>query len=249
MAGPASDRWGRRFGMFLGSSVVVLSAIMMAAGSTKTTFMVGRFFLGVGASICSAAAASWVAESSPPQWRGPTTYLYNSLYLPGAILSSGVAFGTGHMQSSWSWRIPVIIQIVPTMVVVLLVWVLPESPRWLIANERNEEAKKFITTYHASGDEHAPLVTLQMIEMRHAISLNASDKRWYDYSEFFTTRANRWRLFQVVSMALTGRYYLRRIPLSYPTNSLQANGAAVPSRVIIKQMFYDRSALSLRLNS
>ena len=206
-AGPASDKWGRRSGMFIGSVIVVLSAILMAAGTTKTTFMVGRFFMGVGASICSAAAASWVAESAPPQWRGPATYLFNSLYLPGAILSSGIASGTGHMTSSWSWRIPVIVQIIPSTVVVLFVWFLPESPRWMILNDRIDEAKDFISTYHADGNEDAPLVALQMFEMRQAISQNASDKRWYDYSEFVATRANRWRIFMVVSMAFIGMYY------------------------------------------
>ena len=203
-AGPASDRWGRRWGMFIGSVVVVLAAILMTAGTTRSTFMAGRFFMGVGASICSAAAASWVAESAPPQWRGPAAYLFNSLYLPGAILSSGIAAGTGHMKTDWSWRIPVIVQIIPSMVVVLFVLLLPESPRWLILNDRIDEAKQFVTTYHADGDENAPLVALQMFEMRQAISQNASDKRWYDYSEFVATRANRWRLFQVVSMAFIG---------------------------------------------
>lgn len=207
LAGPASDRWGRRWGMLIGSVVVVLAAILMAAGTNRGSFMAGRFFMGVGASICSAAGASWVAESSPPQWRGPVTYLFNSLYLPGAILSSGIANGTGHMQSSWSWRIPVIVQIIPSTVVVLFVWFLPESPRWLILNDRIDEAKSFISTYHADGNEDAPLVTLQMLEMRQAISQDASDKRWYDYSEFFSTRANRWRLFQVISMAFIGMCY------------------------------------------
>lgn len=219
LAGPASDRWGRRRGMLIGSVVVVLAAILMAAGTNRGTFMAGRFFMGVGASICSAAAASWVAESAPPQWRGPATYLFNSLYLPGAILSSGIATGTGHMQSNWSWRIPVMIQIVPSTLVILFAWLLPESPRWLILNDRIDEAKQFITTYHAAGDEDAPLVALQMLEMRQAIRQDASDKRWYDYSEFFTTRANRWRLFQVISMAFIGTCYRKKNTSCLLTNN------------------------------
>jgi MFS family permease len=211
LAGPATDRWGRRGGMLSGSAVIVVSGILMAAGTNRSSFMAGRFFTGVGASICSAAGASWVAESAPPQWRGPATYLFNSLYLPGAILSSGIAAGTGHMHSNWSWRIPVIVQIVPSAIVVLFVWFLPESPRWMILNDRFDEAKNFISTYHADGNEDAPLVMLQMLEMRQAISQDASDKRWYDYSEFIATRANIWRLFQVISMAFIGTCFEGRV--------------------------------------
>ena len=228
LAGPAADRWGRRWGMLIGSVIAIIAAIMMAAGTTRAVFMAGRFFMGVGAAICSAAAAAWVAESSPPQWRGPTTYLFNSLYLPGAILSSGIATGTGHMQSDWSWRIPVIIQAVPSAIVVLFVWFLPESPRWLILNDRMDDAQNFISTYHADGNEEAPLVKLQMLEMRQAISQTASDKRWYDYSEFFATRANRWRLFQVVSMAFIGMYHKKgNKNWNYLLSLLQVNGVAV----------------------
>ena len=210
IAGPASDRWGRRVGMLIGSIIVVLGAVLMAAGPNRGTFMGGRFLIGVGASVCSASAAAWVAESSPPKWRGPTTYLFNSLYLPGAILSSGIANGTGPLTSDWSWRIPVIVQIAPSMLVVIFVMLLPESPRWLILNDRVEEATEFVATYHAGGDANAPVVALQILEMRQAIDQDASDKRWYDYSEFINTRANRWRLFQVVSMAFTGTCCRRR---------------------------------------
>ena len=204
-AGPSADRYGRRFGMFLGSAIVVLAAILMSAGNTRGSFLAGRFFAGPGGAICASAGSSWVAESSPPQWRGPTTLLFNSLYLPGAIIASAVGYAAGKIDSDLSWRLPVIIQIVPAALVVFFVWFLPESPRWLISNDRHDEARKLIAKYHAAGDEHSPVVALQMMQMNVAISQSASDKRWYDYSEFFNTRSNRYRLFLVVSMGFIGR--------------------------------------------
>ncbi len=167
--------------------------------------MAGRFLAGFGVAIVRSAAPAFVTEISPPQWRGPATLLYNSLWLIGAILASAIAYGTGPLASSLSWRLPLIIQVVPSSIVLVFSLFLPESPRWLVANDRYEEAEKLLVKYHAGGDAHSPLVALEMAEMRASIKQEASDKRWYDYSELVSSRSNRYRTFLVVSMAGIGK--------------------------------------------
>lgn len=81
---------------------------------------------------------------------------------------------------------------------------MPESPRWLIANDRFEEAEAILTKYDAGGNRQSPLVALEMAEMRLSIRQSASDKHWYDYSELFNRRSARYRTFLVVSMACIG---------------------------------------------
>ncbi len=98
-----------------------------------------------------------------------------------------------------------ILQVVPSTIVLLFSLFLPESPRWLVANERYEEARKLLVKYHADGDENSLLVSLEMAEMRASIKQEASDKRWYDYSELVSSRSNRYRTFLVVSMACIGK--------------------------------------------
>jgi MFS family permease len=149
--------------------------------------MAGRFLAGFGVAIVRSAAPAFVTETAPLQWRGPATLLYNSLWLIGAILASFIAYASGSMKSSLSWRLPLILQVVPSTIVVVFSLFLPESPRWLVADDRYEEARKLLVKYHAAGDENSPLITLEMAEMRASIRQEASDKRWYDYSELFNS--------------------------------------------------------------
>jgi MFS family permease len=204
VAGPAGDRWGRKVGMLIGNTITLVGAIVLFSAGNYHAFLAGRFLTGFGLSISRSSAPSWVAEMSPPQWRGPAVMLYNSLWLIGAIIASAIAFASGPIQSSLSWRLPLILQVVPTSIVLLGVWFLPESPRWLIANDRLDDARRILTKYHADGDENSSLVSLEIVEMQDSIKLEASDKRWYDYSEFVTTRGNRYRLFMVISMGVIG---------------------------------------------
>lgn len=206
-AGPAADWYGRRIGMFTGASIVLVGAIVMATAQGASGYMAGRFLAGFGVAIGRSSAPSYVTEFAPPQWRGPATLLYNSLWLVGAILSSAIAYGTGPIASSWSWRVPLTLQVVPATVVVLFSLWLPESPRWLMANDRPDEARKLLVKYHAAGDDRSPLIALEMAEMHASIKSEASDKRWYDYSELVSSRSNRYRSFLNVSMACIGQFF------------------------------------------
>lgn len=192
--------------MLIGSSIVLIGAITMSAAPNVAAYMCGRFLAGFGVAIARSAAPSYVAEISPPQWRGPVTLLYNSLWLVGAILASSIAYGTGPIKSTLSWRLPLIIQVVPSTIVIVCCMWMPESPRWLIANDRHDEARRLLAKYHDGGDMDSGLVALEMAEMDKSIRKEASDKRWYDYSELWSSRSSRYRTFLVISMAFIGKY-------------------------------------------
>jgi MFS family permease len=72
-AGPASDRFGRRIGMFIGATIVLMGAIVVFTAKHSQAYMAGRFFIGFGVSVSRSAAPAFVTEISPPQWRGPVT--------------------------------------------------------------------------------------------------------------------------------------------------------------------------------
>ena len=97
---------------------------------------------------------------------------------------------------------------VPSFIVIIGCLFIPESPRWLIANDSYDESQKLIEKYHANGATNSPLVALEMAEMRESIRLEASDKRWYDYSELWNSPSNRYRTYVNVAMAFMGNYPL-----------------------------------------
>ena len=81
--GPATDTWGRRFGMFVGALLVVVGTVVQ--GTTSYTgsvgqFMAGRFFVGFGVSIVNSAGPIYVVEVCHPAYRGTVTALYNTFW-------------------------------------------------------------------------------------------------------------------------------------------------------------------------
>ncbi|KAF9031809.1 general substrate transporter [Hymenopellis radicata] len=206
VAGPVTDFFGRRGGMFTGSVIIIVGAIVITVAKTQDYLLAGRFVLGFGVSITTTAAPAYVVEMSPPQWRGRLTGLYNTFYYTGSIICTGITIGTGRMSSTTSFRAPLAIQIVPAGILSIFVWLLPESPRWLMATGETERARAILAKYHGNGDTNAPLVALQMREFEESIGLDASDKRWWDYSELVNTRNARYRTFMMLLMGFFGQW-------------------------------------------
>lgn len=82
---------------------------------------------------------------------------------------------------------------------------IPETPRWLFCNDQQEEAIRVLTKYHGGGNRRSPIVILTLREMIDRILIEGSDKRWWDYSEVFNSRAALSRLLCVGGIAVFGQ--------------------------------------------
>ncbi|UPK93388.1 hypothetical protein LCI18_004323 [Fusarium solani-melongenae] len=195
--GPINDFFGRRLGMFAGALLIVVGTCIQAPSTKLSMFIGGRFILGFGVSFCSVSAPCYVSEMSHPRWRGVHTGLYNCM--------CWTIFGCSKWDNPYAFRIPIWGQLVSSVIVGCGVWFVPESPRWLIAHGKIEQAKAVLAKYHGEGLEDHPMVLLQMEEMKHSIRQDASDKKWWDYGELVNTRSARRRLICVLGMAAFGQ--------------------------------------------
>ena len=202
--GPAADTWGRRVGMFIGSSFVILGTIVSATSHDVSQFMGGRFLLGFGVSIATGSAPAYVVEISPPQYRGIVTGLYNCQYYVGSITAAGATRGCLKYDSIYSnkaWIIPIWCQMICSGIICSFVFLLPESPRWLYSHGRYEQCKRILVKYHGEGREDNAFVQLQLREYEEEIRQDGSDKRFWDYRELFNTPAHRYRVMNMVSIS------------------------------------------------
>lgn len=230
--GPVNDYWGRRWGMFIGALIVIIGTCVQAPSTTTSQFLAGRFVLGFGVSFCCVSAPCYVAEMAHPKWRGTLTGLYNCTWYIGSIIASWVVYGCSYVDGLEAWRIPIWCQMITSGIVVLGAPFLPESPRWLMAQDKHEEAARILATYHGEGRLDHPMVQLQMKEMMNQISSEASDKKWYDYHELWNTHSARRRLICVLGMAVFGQISGNSLSSYYMVNMLKGAGIVEERKVL-----------------
>ena len=96
------------------------------------------------------------------------------------------------MSSTWAWRVPSIFQALPSLLQSIGIFLLPESPRWLISKGLEQKALEVLAHYHANGDQEDEVVQLEFAEICATIELEkaAAQTKW---SELWRTKGNRWR--------------------------------------------------------
>ncbi|ROW15192.1 hypothetical protein VPNG_02982 [Cytospora leucostoma] len=216
-AAAISDKWGRRIAMFIGGVVIIVGSIIACTSNEIAQLTVGRFVLGAGIAIMTVGAPAYAIEIAPAHWRGRCTDVhkhktnsspgfYNCGWFGGSIPAAFVTFGCSYITDDWSWRIPLLLQCFTCIIVIIAVFFLPESPRFMMANGREEEAIEFLVKYHGNGDPSSRLVMLEIEEMREGIQNDGLDKVWWDYRPFLLEHNGRWRFLQVLMMSVFGQF-------------------------------------------
>lgn len=143
-------------------------------------YIVARAILGFGIPTCIVSGSSLIGELGYPKERAILTSLFNVAYFIGQILAAGITFGTNSIPSNWGWRIPSLLQMAPSVLQICFVFLLPESPRWLITKGRSTEANDILVKYHAEGDADSEFVRAEMAQIQSTIELEAasSKKSW-----------------------------------------------------------------------
>ncbi|KAI1818653.1 general substrate transporter [Poronia punctata] len=180
--GMVNDRFGRRWSIFGGSVIMIIGALIQGLSVHIGMYIVARIILGFGIPTCIVSASSLIGELSYPKERPVMTSLFNVSYFVGQLLAAGITFGTNSIPNDYAWRIPSWLQMAPSLLQVACVFFIPESPRWLITKDRNEEAYDILATYHAEGDRENELVKAEFAQLQSTIHLELSSakKSWRD---------------------------------------------------------------------
>ncbi|KAI1253664.1 hypothetical protein MGN70_004056 [Eutypa lata] len=188
-----TDRWGRRWPLLFGLVTCICFSILQGLAQSLDSFVVARALLGFFTAFLSQPSPILIAEVAYPTHRGKITALYNTFYYFGSIFAAWCTYGTFKIDSTWSWRIPSLLQGgIP--VLQLAGWLfVPESPRWLISRGRREEAHQLLAKYHAGGNVDSPLVQFEIQEIEQAIALEAEVMSSVSWTKLIRTPANRKR--------------------------------------------------------
>jgi hypothetical protein len=126
--------------------------------------------------------------------------IYKSVYYAcwglGTLIASGVCFGTESIPSTWAWRIPSLLQATPSVLVFVVLLFVPESPRFLIAHDRHDEAQEILSIINDSKNE----AHVHYREILDTISLEK--KQSAGVVKALMTKPNRRRLFITTTFSI-----------------------------------------------
>ncbi|KAH7061691.1 general substrate transporter [Paraphoma chrysanthemicola] len=162
VAGPFGAYFGRRPALWL-ACLVCCAAVALQIGSTSPAGLyVGRFFLGFSNGFFVVFSTVYCSEAAPAHLREIMVGLFSWYVNVGSILGSTVDNYTKHHLNKLSYRIPLACMfIVPTILIISLFFV-PESPRWLLHHDNPDAARKSLEKLRF---DHGDQLELEWAEM------------------------------------------------------------------------------------
>ncbi|MGX7725420.1 sugar porter family MFS transporter [Rhodococcus sp. 5G237] len=148
-AGRLADSWGRKRVMLLGSALFVISSIGSGLAFSVPDLMLWRVLGGLGIGIASVIAPTYISEIAPARYRGALASLQQlaiTLGIFAALLSDAVlqnAAGGASNELWWNleaWRWMFLVGVAPAVLYGVLALTIPESPRYLVGKDMDEEA-------------------------------------------------------------------------------------------------------------
>ncbi|GBE89812.1 Lactose permease [Sparassis crispa] len=214
-----SDGLGRRPTIWIGAVIMLVGVAVQSSAYNLGMFIGARFCVGFGLTFAANASPMLVTEISYPPYRAPLTSVYNSLWHSGNVIASWTTFGTSGIRTTWSWRIPSLMQGLPSVLQVILIFFAPESPRWLISKGKDSEGLRTLAYYHADGDEQDPLVQYEYQEIKAAINIDRQASKNIGWKSLVATRGNRKRIIIIIAIAWFSQwsgnglvsYYLNKV--------------------------------------
>ena len=144
-AGHPADRIGRRSTLLWIAFLYFVSAIGSAAAWDWHSFLIFRWLGGLGVGASSVVAPMYIAEISPPRYRGRLVAITQFNIVLGILAAYISNYGVALMEyGAIEWRIMFGIEALPAAIFFVLMFATPRSPRWLVAQGRSEEAARIL---------------------------------------------------------------------------------------------------------
>ncbi|KAJ5966380.1 hypothetical protein N7481_013094 [Penicillium waksmanii] len=147
------DILGRRRMIMAASVVQILGATLNATAYSLTQLIVSRVIIGVGTGAILATIPLWQSEISPAHRRGAHVVTKGVFSGIGCALALFLEFGMSFKKGSITWRLPSAFPMFLSFVILGFMFCLPESPRWLLCQNRVLEAREILAALeNASAD-------------------------------------------------------------------------------------------------
>jgi SP family xylose:H+ symportor-like MFS transporter len=140
-----SNRLGRKTTMIITAILFILNSIGTALPNSFTMFVIFRIIGGIGVGIASMVVPMYIAEIAPPKRRGALVGNYQLAIVIGIVVVYFVNYfialqGDAHWNLTIGWRWMFGSEIIPSVLYLVFIFLIPESPRWLLQKGKSTEA-------------------------------------------------------------------------------------------------------------
>ncbi|THC91260.1 hypothetical protein EYZ11_009279 [Aspergillus tanneri] len=164
------DWLGRRRAMWLAMVWVTIGATLQASAFSVPHLMVGRFVTGIGTGIETSTVPMYQSELCEASKRGKLVCSEPLLVGVGIVISYFFDYGMSFVGGQIAWRLPIACQMIFAFVVIVLVFGLPESPRYCYKEGRNDQALQILSDVYGRPKDD-PKILAEQAEILEALAV------------------------------------------------------------------------------
>jgi sugar porter (SP) family MFS transporter len=179
VSGPLTDRLGRKKINLLASLIFVVGSVVVAIAPSVAFLIGGRLLLGLAIGIVASTVPLYIAEIAPKENRGTLVTFFQLAITLGILLSYVV--GYVFESDPDGWRLMFWAGFIPAAILFVGMLFVPESPRWLIAKGREQEALQVLEKLRTPEQALTELRDTKMM-------MNSAESSASDWRLFFTKR-------------------------------------------------------------
>ncbi|KAI5801204.1 sugar transporter [Geopyxis carbonaria] len=171
------DKLGRRRSMWTAMFFILVGATLQTSAYSVAHMMVGRFVTGIGTGMETSTVPMYQSELCEASQRGRLVSSEALFVGVGIVIAYWFDYGMSFVGGPISWRLPISCQMIFAFVVIILVFGLPESPRWLYSRGRNEEALEVLCAVY-DREPHDQKIQKEQSDIFEAIEVESLNGRF-----------------------------------------------------------------------
>lgn len=223
IAAPVANIFGRRIGIIYGN-VLFWIGVIIQISATHTWYQValGRWVAGLGVGALSVMTPMYMSETAPRQIRGSMVSCYQLFITLGIFVADCINYGTEAEPNASSWRIPMGVGFLWSVIMAVGICFLPESPRWDYRRGNIDRARKTISGVYGTPQNHYEVNReVREIKAKFDVERAGGDHPWY---EVFTGPRMTYRVLLGVALQILQQLTGANFFFYYGTTIFEATG-------------------------
>ncbi|KAK8113373.1 hypothetical protein PG984_013899 [Apiospora sp. TS-2023a] len=199
--GHFASRYGYRWVMIIAMGILNCFLFVVVFAPNRGVLLAGQVLCGLCWGVFATLAPSYASEVCPTNLRGYLTTYVNLCWATGQLIASGVLNGCLNIHGEMGYKIPFAMQWLWPTPLMVLGFLAPESPWYLVRRERLEDARRSIV--RLSGSKSDEQISAQLAMMLHTNKVEAEVTKGTTYLDCF--RGTDLRRTEIVCVTLMGQ--------------------------------------------